>query len=102
MLFLTKNNLFHKLQFGFRKKKKKRSTNHAATALLECICNAFETKELVIGVFIDLSKAFDTIDQAILLDKLYKYGVEAPCITSFTVICTTEHSKWNVVEFFFY
>ena len=66
--FLTKNNFFYKLQFGFRKK---HSTNHATTALIEYICNAFESKELAIGVFIDLSKALDTIDHAILLDKLY-------------------------------
>ena len=70
--FLTKNNFFYKLRFGFRKK---HSTNHAATALIEYICNAFESKEFAIGVFIDLSKAFDTIDHAILLDKLYKYGI---------------------------
>ena len=69
---LTKKNFFHKLQFGFRKK---HSTNHAATALIEYICNAFESKKFAIGVFIDLSKAFDTIGHTILLDKLYKYGI---------------------------
>ena len=71
--FLTKkNNFFHKLQFEFRKK---HSTNHAAATLIEYICNACESKEFAIGVFKDLTKAFDTIDLAILLDKLYKYGV---------------------------
>ena len=70
--FLTKNNFFHRLHFGFRKK---HSTNHAATTLIEYICNASETKDFAIGAFIDLSKAFDIIDHAILLDKLYKYGV---------------------------
>ena len=65
--FLSRQNFFHENQFGFRKN---HSTSHAATLLVENITNAFEEKKKVFGVFLDLSKAFDTIDHNILLRKL--------------------------------
>ena len=69
--FLTRQKIFHKNQFGFRKNY---YTSHAATLLVENITNAFEEKKKVIGVFLELSKAFDTIDRNILR-KLQHYGV---------------------------
>ena len=65
------NNLSHQ-QFGFRNK---HSTNHATTLLISNIVDAFEKKkQLVMGIFLDISKAFDTIDHAIILHKLNNYG----------------------------
>ena len=69
--FLTRQNFFHENQFRFRKNY---SISHAATLLVENITNAFEEKKKVIGVFLDLSEAFDTIDH-ILLRKLQLDGV---------------------------
>ena len=43
--------------------------------LVENICESIDKKKYVMGIFIDLKKAFDTIDHTILLDKLYHYGI---------------------------
>ena len=43
--------------------------------LIDKILKALDEGEIVLGVFIDLSKAFDTVNHTILLDLLYKYGI---------------------------
>lgn len=72
--FLDKFNLINE-QYGFRAN---RSTSMAVTALVEDIATAIDNKEFAIGVFIDLSKAFDTIDHERLLKKMYRFGVRGP------------------------
>jgi len=47
------------------------------------ISNSLHNRENCIGIFIDLSKAFDTIDHAILFDKLEYYGIRWNMITWF-------------------
>ena len=51
------------------------STSHAVKDLIEEISNATDNKKHAIGVFIDLKKAFDTVDHEILIKKLNFYGV---------------------------
>ena len=70
--FLSKNKCFYDLQFGFRKG---HSTDHALLDLTEDIRNAIDANQFAVGVFIDLQKAFDTVDHDILVKKLEHYGV---------------------------
>ena len=70
--FIDKNKILYKYQFGFRKL---HSTNHAIISLVEKVNNAFDSGKILIGVFLDFKKTFDTVDHCILLDKLYKYGI---------------------------
>ena len=69
--FLEKNNLLQDKQFGFRSK---HSTTHALITLTESIKNDLDNKEIVSGIFIDLEKAFDTVNHSILCNKLNYYG----------------------------
>ena len=70
--FLLKHNCIYKYQFGFREN---HSTNHALINLTEDIRDALDNHYFACGTFIDLQKAFDTVDHKILLRKLEHYGV---------------------------
>ena len=61
--FLYKNDIIYKYQFGFRKL---HSTQHAIITLVDRITSSLDTGDLVIGVFLDQKKAFDTVDHHIL------------------------------------
>ena len=72
MNFLNSNNLLYVRQYGFRKKM---SASMAIMELVENITNAMDNGKFTIGVFIDLKKAFDTVDHSILVTKLDHYGI---------------------------
>jgi Reverse transcriptase (RNA-dependent DNA polymerase) len=70
--FLKNNDLFNKSQHGFLRNK---STTTALFEYMENVIKSLDEKELVFGLFIDLSKAFDCVDPNILMEKLDLYGV---------------------------
>ena len=79
--YLCENNLLYKKQFGFQSN---HSTEHAILQVVHDISNSFDKGEFTLGIFIDLSKAFDTVDHSILSDKLKNYGI------------TENYSEWFI------
>ena len=70
--FLQNLELLYEFQFGFRPK---HSTELALMLSVDKIISALDRKNFVLGVFLDFSKAFDTIDHDILVQKLDNYGI---------------------------
>ena len=70
--YFLSNNLLCKSQYGFRKK---HSTDHAILELADRILLEMDKGNTPIAIFLDLSKAFDTLDHTILLQKLKYYGI---------------------------
>ena len=70
--FFVSNAVIYNKQFGFRTH---HSTGHAINVSMNKILNEIQNRNHVIGIFIDLSKAFDTIDHDKMLIKLEHYGI---------------------------
>jgi hypothetical protein len=70
--YLTENRILFNKQFGFRRGY---STEMVLLTALDELSSALDMKRNVIGVYLDLRKAFDTVNIDILLAKLFKYGI---------------------------
>ena len=70
--YIGKFSLLNDSQYGFRSGK---STALALMELTEEISSAMDEKMYTVGVFIDLKKAFDTIDHKLLIQKLQHFGI---------------------------
>ncbi|RWR99285.1 RNA-directed DNA polymerase from mobile element jockey-like protein, partial [Dinothrombium tinctorium] len=91
---LKKINYFNERQFGFRKN---HSTQCAALAIQHFIAKNLDDKKFCALISIDFSKAFDTIDRQILLDKLFFIGVTDKAYTWFSsyLKCRKQFIKAN-------
>ena len=73
--FIEKYNILYEYQFGFRKD---HSTTLAMMEIHENIIITLEKGSYIAGLYLDLSKAFDTVEHKILLSKLEHYGIRGP------------------------
>ena len=70
--YLSTNQLLYGSQHGFRKQ---HSTETATLELVDTLLQTLDSGKLPISIFLDLSKAFDTLDHTILITKLKHYGI---------------------------
>ena len=92
--YLINNNLLYLHQYGFRKN---HSTASALATLIDQISLALDGKKSVLGVYLDLSKAFDTVSHRILLSKLEKYGIRGTSLLWVRSFLSNRQQivKWN-------
>lgn len=81
LFFLNSQNILYMKQYGFRPN---HSTIDAVIDFTQNVYETFEKKEHGIGIFLDLSKAFDTINHKILLQKLEWYGIRGKALEWYT------------------
>ena len=91
--YLESNKLLNAAQFGFRRNL---SCELALTTLMEYLRNALDSGNDIIAVFLDLSKAFDTIDHELLLHKLQYYHFDVPLIALISNYLTSRTIKVKV------
>ena len=70
--FLELHKILYNLQFGFQEN---HSIDHALVSLTETIRYSLDNKRFGCGIFIDLQKAFDTVNHQILLSKMEHYCI---------------------------
>ena len=78
--FVNENKILYSYQFGFRFG---HSPSLALIILIDKVSKALENGEYVLGLFLDFSKAFDTVNHTILYQKLEYYGIRGTCLDLF-------------------
>ena len=78
--FLNNNNQIYNSQYGFRSN---HSCENAITELVSTIVKNLEDQKYTTALFLDLSKAFDTLEHDLLLQKLDKYRIRGTCLNWF-------------------
>ena len=82
-VYLENNKILHQDQNGFRDG---RSCHLALNTFVDYTKRNLDSKNHIISIFLDLSKAFDTIDHQLLLIKLNKYGFSSNALDLIKII----------------
>ena len=93
--FLISKGIINENQFGFRKG---HSTSSALNYSVEYIESLLAQKQHVLGIFIDLSKAFDTIDHNKLVTKLERYGIRGNALQLISSYLSNRKQYVNVLD----
>ena len=109
--FLERTGQIYSSQYGFRSQ---HSCESAVSELVSEIVKGFQNGMDTAALFLDLSKAFDTLEHKVLLDKMYRYGIRGSSLdwfrsclenTKIRVKCRMassgriEHSKYQTVNY---
>ena len=93
--FLEKNKLLSKKQFGFRQNC---STDDAIYELTSLLYSSIDSNKKALAVFLDLAKAFDTVDHQLLLRKLEDIGVRGVSLKLFKSYLTNREMVVKIGE----
>ena len=93
---LERNNLISKHQFGFQSGK---STEQNLFSVINYISSAINEDNYVLGVFIDLRKAFDVCSHDILISKLHHLGIRGKALDWFRSYLSSRSQRVDVNGF---
>jgi len=79
--YIEDDELLYKAQYGFRETF---STQHAILDIVSTVQTNMDKKMFTCGIFLDFKKAFDRVNNTILLDKLHRYGIRGIVLEWFT------------------
>ena len=93
--FFENKNIIGQNQYGFRNK---HSTEHALINFMDFVTNELEKGSFVIGVYLDIKKAFDCVNYQILYKKLSKYGIRGQSLALIKDYLTNRKQKVKLMD----
>ena len=78
--FLISSNQLYESQYGFRKN---HACEHAIGEFISEVVKNIQLGKITAGIFLDLSKAFDTLEHSVVYKKLERYGIRGKALDWF-------------------